>query len=154
MKYIQSFYPYPVTFSAIGKTVPARAAQGELRNLAEVTEEELEKLQNCEPLFRSLVNNKKYRVLNKMPEGYKPAAQQINEARAEAEALRARVAELEAAKGVTTASEAAPAENKGQEEGVENWSYKELQDKAKELGLDYKNVKKSDLIVMIKEATK
>lgn len=152
MKYIQSFYQYPVTFSSIGKTMPARAAMGEMRNLAEVTEEELETLQNAEPLFRALVNKKKYRVLNKMPEGYKPAAQQINEARAEAEALRARVAELEAAAGNKPAAteEAAPAEEKD----TAAMTYAELQAKAKELGLDYKNVKKSDLIAMIEEASK
>lgn len=152
MKYIQSFYQYPVTFSSIGKTMPARAAMGEMRNLAEVTEDELETLQNAEPLFRALVNKKKYRVLNKMPEGYKPAAQQINEARAEAEALRARVAELEAAAGNKPADteEAAPAEEKD----TAAMTYAELQAKAKELGLDYKNVKKSDLIAMINEATK
>lgn len=156
MKYIQSFYQYPVTFSSIGKTVPARAAAGELRNLAEVTEDQLETLQNAEPLFRALVNKKKYRVLNKMPEGYKPAAQQINEARAEADALRARVAELEAARGVTTAPETAPAEEKdtAKDQDPAEMTYAELQAKAKALGLEYKNVKKSDLIKLIEDASK
>ena len=55
MKYIQSFYQYPVTFSSIGKTIPARSAQGEMKNLAEITEAELEKLQNREPFFSSLL---------------------------------------------------------------------------------------------------
>lgn len=88
MKYIQSFYQYPVTFSSIGKTIPARLAQGDMRNIAEVTEKELEKLQNCEPRFRELVNQKKYRVLNHIPASYVPAAEQINQAHAEAEKLR------------------------------------------------------------------
>ena len=88
MKYIQSFYQYPVTFSSIGKTIPARLAQGDMRNIAEVTEKELEKLQNCEPRFRELVNQKKYRVLNHIPVSYVPAAEQINQAHAEAEKLR------------------------------------------------------------------
>ena len=67
MKYIQSFYQYPVTFSAIGKTIPARNAQGELRNVAEFTETEIETLQNKEPFFRELVDKKKIRVLNHLP---------------------------------------------------------------------------------------
>ena len=103
MKYIQSFYQYPVTFSAIGKTIPARSAQGEMKNIAEVTEKELEKLQNSEPFFRELVSKKKVRVLNHIPTSYVPPAQRINEATAEAdkfktenEKLRARFAELEA----------------------------------------------------------
>lgn len=95
MKYIQSFYQYPVTFSAIGKTIPARSAQGEMKNIAEVTEKELEKLENCEPFFRELVNKKKFRVLNHIPNSYVPPAKQINDAHAEADRLRA---ELEAAK--------------------------------------------------------
>ena len=95
MKYIQSFYQYPVTFSAIGKTIPARSAQGEMKNIAEVTEKELEKLENCEPFFRELVNKKKFRVLNHIPDSYIPPAKQVNDARAEADRLRA---ELEAAK--------------------------------------------------------
>ena len=95
MKYIQSFYQYPVTFSAIGKTVPARSAQGEMKNIAEVSEKELEKLENCEPFFRELVNKKKFRVLNHIPNSYIPPAKQINDAHEEADRLRA---ELEAAK--------------------------------------------------------
>lgn len=87
-KFIQSFYQYPVTFSAIGKTIPARSAQGETKNIAEVTDAEFVKLQNREPKFRELVNQKKYRVLNKLPASYIPAAQQINNARAEADKLR------------------------------------------------------------------
>ena len=113
MKYIQSFYQYPVTFSAIGKTIPARSAQGEMKNIAEVTERELEVLKNAEPFFRELVNKKKFRVLNHIPSSYVPPAQQINEAhaesdklRAENEALKARLAELERGK-VEAVAEAA-----------------------------------------------
>lgn len=87
-KYIQSFYQYPVTFSSIGKTVPARGAQGPMKNLAEVSDAEFNRLQNSEPLFRELVNKQKYRVLNHIPAAYVPAAQQVNEAKAEAEKMR------------------------------------------------------------------
>lgn len=87
-KYIQSFYQYPVTFSSIAKTMPARLASGEMKNLAEVSDAEYEKLQNAEPFFRELVEKKKYRVLNKIPASYVPAAVQVNEAKAEAEALK------------------------------------------------------------------
>ena len=100
--YIQSFYQYPVTFSAIGKTIPARSAQGEMKNIAEVSEKELEKLENCEPFFRELVNKKKFRVLTHIPTSYVPPAEQINNAhkeaddlRAENEALKAKLAALE-----------------------------------------------------------
>jgi len=102
MKYIQSFYQYPVTFSSTGITIPARSAVGEMKNIAEVTERQLEKLENCEPRFRELVRDKKYRILNKIPQSYVPAAQQINaaneaaeRARKENEELKARLAELE-----------------------------------------------------------
>lgn len=101
-KYIQSFYQYPVTFSSIGKTIPARSAVGEQRNLAEVSDKELERLNNCEPFFRELVDKKKYRVLNHMPESYKTSASRINEAndeiarlKAENERLKAQQAEAE-----------------------------------------------------------
>ena len=116
MKYVQCFYQYPVTFSAIGKTFPAQGAQGELRNLAEVTDKELEKLMNCEPFFRELVDKKKYRVLNHMPESYKTSASRINEAndeiarlKAENEKLKAQAAEKAEDRGPT---EEAPAEVK------------------------------------------
>lgn len=95
MKYLQSFYTYPVTFSSIGKGIPAADADGELRNIAELSEKEIETLERCEPFYRELIAQKKYRVLNKLPESYKPAATQINEAREEAENARA---EAEAAK--------------------------------------------------------
>ena len=105
MKYIQCFYQYPVTFSSIGKTFPAAKAVGEMRNLAEVTEKEFEKLMNCEPFFRELVNNKKYRVLNKMPEGYKPSAQRINEAQDEIARLKAENEKLRAQKAEAPAED-------------------------------------------------
>lgn len=101
--YIQSFYQYPVTFSSIGKTIPARNAVGEMKNIAEISEAELVKLRNCEPFFRELENKKKIKVLNHIPASYVPPAQQINAAHEEAdkyksenEALKARIAELEA----------------------------------------------------------
>ncbi len=99
MKYLQSFYTYPVTFSSIGKGIPSADADGDLKNIAELSEKEIETLERCEPLYRELIAQKKYRVLNKLPESYKPAATQINEAREEAaqakaelEALKAQVA--------------------------------------------------------------
>lgn len=95
-KYIQSYYQYPVTFSSIGKTIPARGAQGPMKNLAEVSDAEFNRLQNSEPLFRELVNKQKYRVLNHIPAAYVPAAQQVNEAKAEAEKMRAENEKLRA----------------------------------------------------------
>ena len=86
--YIQSYYQYPVTFSSIGKTIPARSAQGELRNVAEFTEKEIDTLKKREPLFRELVDKKKIRVLDHLPSSYVPPAQRINEANDEAEKLR------------------------------------------------------------------
>lgn len=100
--YIQSYYQYPVTFSSIGKTIPARSAQGELRNVAEFTEKEIDTLKKREPFFRELVDKKKIRVLDHLPSSYVPPAQRINEAndeaeklRKELEAARAKIAELE-----------------------------------------------------------
>lgn len=126
-KYIQSFYQYPVTFSSIGKTIPARSAVGEQRNLAEVSDKELERLNNCEPFFRELVDKKKYRVLNHMPESYKTSASRINEAndeiarlKAENEKLRAQQAETvkEEPKGEVT--EEKPAATKKTSSGKKN----------------------------------
>ena len=103
MKYVQSFYPYAVIYSSIMKGIPAQNADGELRNIAEVTDEELKTLQDRESLFNHLINTKKYRVLNHLPESYKPSAVLVNEARSkatEAESkngeLLAKIAELEA----------------------------------------------------------
>lgn len=96
MKYVQSFYQYAVIYSSIGKGVPAANADGDLRNIAEFTEQELETMQNCEPLFRQLVSQKKYRILNKIPESYRPASQLVNEAREEAEKAKQELEELKA----------------------------------------------------------
>lgn len=101
MKYIQSFYQYPITFSSIGKTLPCRDAIGEMRNIAEFSDKEIGRLQS-EPLFRELLRKKKIRILNHLPQSYVPPAKQINDARAEVDelkakndALLARIAELE-----------------------------------------------------------
>lgn len=111
--YIQSYYQYPVTFSSIGKTIPARSAQGELRNVAEFTEKEIDTLKKREPFFRELVDKKKIRVLDHLPASYVPPAQRINEANDEAEKLRK---ELEAAKAKIAELEG-PA--KDQDDGLE-----------------------------------
>ena len=151
MKYIQSFYQYPVTFSSIGRTVPARSAQGELKNIAEVSEKELEKLQNNEPMFRELVNQKKYRVLNHIPAAYIPPATQVNNANAEADKLRA---ENEALKARLAALEDGNTENNATEETTVDYDkmeYKELQKAAKEKGID-PNQKKTALIAALKDS--
>lgn len=96
MKYVQSFYPYAILFSSIGKGIPAANADGDLRNIAELEDSELEVLQNSEPLFRKLVSQKKYRVLNKLPESYRPASALVNEARERADAAEKELAELKA----------------------------------------------------------
>lgn len=110
MKYIQSFYRYVMTFSSIGKSFPARDAEGPMRNVIEITDDEYKTLMRREPMFRALVDNRKYRVLDYLPESAKPEAARINEAKAEAKkvqaenasladenaALKARIAELEA----------------------------------------------------------
>lgn len=170
-KYIQSFYQYPVTFSSIGKTVPARLAQGDMRNITEVSDAELEKLQNSEPLFRELVNGKKYRILNKIPASYVPANEQINTARSEAdrlraenEALKARLAAIE--KSEETAADAVDSGNEKSEQneaGAESpdWNameskdwkdmeYKELQEAAKAKGINPAQ-KKTALIEELKK---
>lgn len=118
MKYIQSFYQYPVTFSSIGKTMPARSAQGPLKNLMEIEDKELKRLEDCEPFFRELVNTKKIRVLNKMPESYVSSAQRINEANEEIERLKAENEALKAKAGKPTkadSDEDAPAEEEAEE---------------------------------------
>lgn len=113
-KYIQSFYQYPVTFSSIGKTIPARSAVGEQRNLAEVSDKELERLNNCEPFFRELVDKKKYRVLNHMPESYKTSASRINEANDEIARLKAENEKLRAQQAETVKEEPKAEEPKGE----------------------------------------
>jgi hypothetical protein len=112
MKYIQSFYQYPVTFSAIGKTVPSKDAEGELRNIAEFTDDEISKLEAQEPLYRSLINEKKYRLLNKLPESYKPAATLVNEAREEARKVKAELEALKAEREAETKKEVKPKNTK------------------------------------------
>lgn len=168
-KYIQSFYQYPVTFSSIGKTVPARLAQGDMRNITEVSDAELEKLQNSEPLFRELVNGKKYRVLNKIPASYVPANEQINTAKSEAdrlraenEALKARLAEIEKSKeqdgtadtNVDTGNENSEQNEAGAESPEKDWNameYKELQEAAKAKGINPAQ-KKTALIEELEKA--
>ena len=114
--YIQSYYQYPVTFSSIGKTIPARSAQGELRNVAEFTEKEIDTLEKREPLYRELKDKKKIRVLNHLPASYVPPAQRINEANDEADKLRK---ELEAAKAKIAALESGKAPAGDQDDGLE-----------------------------------
>ena len=164
--YIQSYYQYPVTFSSIGKTIPARSAQGELRNCAEFTEKEIDILEKREPLFRELKDKRKIRVLNHLPASYVPPAQRINEAQDEADRLRkeleeakAKIAKLESGKKDIEPTKA-PAEETTTEEdfeigitSTEATSYEGLKEIATKLGIEFKaNVKKADLIKMIKEA--
>ena len=167
-KFIQSFYQYPVTFSSLHLTVPARSAQGEMRNIVEISEKDLEKLQNAEPLFRELVRNKKYRVLNKLPESYVPAAVQVNNANAEAdkykaenEMLRAKIAKLEAERnaGATPAPENTEVEQaeadaeqaEAETPDYDKMNYKELQKAAKAKGIE-SNQSKADLIAALKDS--
>ena len=180
MKYIQSFYQYPVTFSSIGKTIPARSAQGEMRNCAEFTVKEIDTLEKREPFFRELVDKKKIRVLGKLPDSYVPPAQQINkaqdeaaQAKAEADRLRkeleeakTKLAELEGGKapagktisdGATTddvgSADPTPAEgltDEDRKKAYEEMTYAELQDACKYAGIEYKNKKKAVLIEALK----
>ena len=94
MKYIQSFYRYVMTFSSIGKSFPARDAEGPMRNVIEITDDEYKTLMRREPMFRALVDNRKYRVLDYLPESAKPEAARINEAKAEAKKVQAENASL------------------------------------------------------------
>lgn len=123
MKYIQSFYQYPVTFSSIGKTIPSRYANGEMRNIAEFSEAEIERLKNSEPFFRELLKKNKIRILNHIPNSYIPPATQVNNAKRESEelkseneALKARIAELEAAAKAKTETTENEAPEKASEE--------------------------------------
>lgn len=167
-KFIQSFYQYPVTFSSLHLTVPARSAQGEMRNIVEISEKDLEKLQNAEPLFRELVRNKKYRVLNKLPESYVPAAVQVNNANAEAdkykaenEMLRAKIAKLEAERNADTTpapenteaeqTEADAEQAEAETPDYDKMNYKELQKAAKAKGIE-SNQSKADLIAALKDS--
>lgn len=164
MKYIQSFYQYPVTFSSIGRTIPARSAQGEMRNCAEFTDKEIDTLEKREPFFRELVDKKKIRVLGKLPDSYVPPAQRINQAedenaklREELAAANAKIAELEAAKTTTeenseneSEDKAGELTNEDREKAYEEMTYAELQDACKYAGIEYKNKKKADLIEALK----
>jgi uncharacterized protein (DUF433 family) len=164
--YIQSYYQYPVTFSSIGKTIPARSAQGELRNVAEFTEKEIDTLKKREPLFRELVDKKKIRVLDHLPSSYVPPAQRINEANDEAEklrqeneALKARLKVLEGGTAVVKGDEVQPfsddevidvkadeMSDEDRKKQYESMTYAELQDACKYAGIEYKNKKKAELI--------
>lgn len=176
MKYIQSFYQYPVTFSSIGKTIAARNAVGEMKNIVEISEKELEKLKNSEPFFRELLNKKKIRILDKVPNSYVPPAQQINkaqdeaaQAKAEADRLRKELDEAKTKLAALEAKNKEPADGgnnppAGDGEGTDTehkegagdlkaLSYDDLKAKATEFGIEFKaNVKKADLIKMIEEA--
>lgn len=160
MKYIQSFYQYPVTFSSIGKTIAARNAVGEMKNIVEISEKELEKLKNSEPFFRELLDKKKIRILDKVPNSYVPPAQQINKAQDEAaqakaaadklreenEALKARLAALEGGNNEVDA----PVKD-DEVIDFDKADYKDLQKYAKDLGID-PNQKKAKLIEELKKA--
>ena len=158
MKYIQSFYQYPVTLSSIGKTIPARSAQGPLKNLMEIEDKELERVENCEPYFRELVNQKKIRVLNHMPESYVSSAQRINEAQDEIARLKAENEALKAKAGAKKDNGKIVVDAEGpqpytEEEVIDfdKADYKELQKYAKDLGID-PNQKKAVLIEELKKA--
>ena len=157
MKYIQSFYQYPVTFSSIAKTIPARNASGDMKNLCEVTEAQLDNLQRKEPFFRELVSKKKIRVLDHMPESYKTSAARINEAndeiarlKAENEKLRA---QAETTKDTEPAQEAEETKDDAEldrDKAYDEMTYAELQDACKYAGIEYKNKKKAELIEALK----
>ena len=148
MKYIQSFYAYPVTFSSIGKAIPSKDAEGDLRNIIALEDNEVSRLEEREPFFRQLINKKKYRILNHLPESYKAPVLLVNEAKAEADKLKA---ELEKAKAELEALKGSSVETEAKAEADKELSYKELQEKAKELGLEKVNVSKQELIAFIKE---
>ena len=159
-KYIQSFWQYPVTFSSIAKTIPARSAQGEMRNIAEVTDREYEILQNREPYFRELVDKKKIRVLSRLPESYIPSAQRINEAQDKAERLAKENEELKARLAEKEAADENKAPEETKEEATEEtgrdydgMSYKELQAAAKEKGIN-PSQGKAALLAALKETDK
>lgn len=158
MKYIQSFYQYPVTFSTTGITVPARNAVGEMKNICAIDEKQLTKLENFEPMFRELVNKHKYRILNKIPASYVPPAERINQATSEAERLRkeleetkARLAALEGDKAEDVKVDAFAEDNRESEVDYSKLDYKDLQKMAKDKGID-PNQKKAVLIAELSKA--
>ena len=116
MKYVQSFYQYPVTFSSIAKTIPARNAAGDMKNLCEITEAQLDNLQRKEPFFRELVAKKKIRILDHMPESYKTSAARINEANDEIARLRAENEKLKAQAPAAEPEKEEPAKEEAAEE--------------------------------------
>ena len=150
MKYLQSFYQYPVTFSSIGKTIPARSAVGDLKNLAEITEAELQKLQNREPFFRELVDKKKIRVLDHMPESYKSSASRINEANDEIARLKAENERLRAQQNAPAPQSEEAKDQDNKSKSYDEMTYAELQEAAKAAGIEYKNVKKAELLAQLK----
>lgn len=168
MKYVQSFYPYPVIYSSIGKGIPSKDADGELRNIAAFEESEIETLKASEPMFRELLNLKKYRVLDHLPESYKPSATLINEAHAENERLKKELEELKAKAAGGDGSKTDPKSGGGEtpvadggtgdsatgdKVDLEKMEYKELQEYALKLGIEkVTNVKKAELIKAIEEA--
>ena len=171
MKYVQSFYQYPVTYSSIGKGIPAKDAIGELRNIAAFEDAEIETLKAAEPMFNDLVNMKKYRILDKLPESYKPSATLINEAHEENERLKAELAALKAKNAESADGKSGektpetggdtPVDADKTPEGDEpsanpdlsKMEYKELQEYASKLGIEkVSNVKKADLIKAIEDA--
>jgi hypothetical protein len=158
MKYIQSFYQYPVTFSTTGITVPARNAVGEMKNICAIDEKQLTKLENFEPMFRELVNKHKYRILNKIPASYVPPAERINQATSEAERLRkeleetkARLAALEGGKSEDVREDVSDEDNRESEVDYSKLDYKDLQKMAKDKGID-PNQKKAVLIAELSKA--
>jgi len=157
MKYVQSFYQYPVTFSSTGITIPAHNAVGEMKNICAIDEKQLIKLENCEPMFRELVTKHKYRILNKIPASYMPPAERINQATTEADRLRK---ELEEAKAKLAALEngnksAEPTQEEDASEDADidygKLDYKDLQKMAKDNGIE-PNQKKAVLIAELKKA--
>lgn len=143
-KFIQSFYQYPVTFSSIERTIPAKDAEGELRNIAEFDEDEIAKLEKQEPFFRDLLNQKKIRILNHLPESYKAPSVLVNEAQDRAAAAEKKLAELEAK--LAAGDEA---QDQDKEEDLSKMDYKQLQETARGLGIENVNIKKAELIKAI-----
>ena len=114
MKFVQSFWSYPVTYSSCGVTIPAVDADGELRNIVAVEDDKIAVLENKEPYFRKLVDQKKYRVLNHLPESYKASSVLVNEANERAKKAEAELAEM---KAKTESTEEDPAAKKAESKG-------------------------------------
>lgn len=138
MRYIQSFYQYPITFSSVGKTIPAKNAVGEMKNIAEFSEKEIETLEKCEPFYRELVKNKKIRVLNHLPSSYVSTSTKLDEVNKEAETLKSeneelkkRIAELEASANVSHETDETDVSHETTEETTEETATKKRGRKAK-----------------------